>query len=38
MGVEPEKHWGRREVGSWGPVDRGLKKPGRMGRDGLRVK
>jgi hypothetical protein len=38
MEVEPEKHWRIREAGNWGPVDRGLKRPGRMGRDSMRVK
>lgn len=38
MGMEPEKHRRRREVGSWGPVDRDLKRPVRTGRDGMRVK
>lgn len=38
MGVRTEEHWQRVEVGSWGSADRGLKRPGRMGRDGMRVK
>lgn len=28
MGLETGMHWGRMEVGSWGGVERDLRRPG----------